>query len=240
MRPTDGDCPRSDRGNLLNVRPFRSTPCGKKSCYNSSHACDPCLRGHRVQGPPRRGAAPDARARPGPFHRDLSRHARGHPQQRRGARLPRRQRSLLAHRLRGARGRGRARNRGRQAVHALRAAARPRARDLEWAPRRRGGRGPQLRRRPGLRDSRAGGGAARLVGCCRTLFYRLGGDDPDSTRAPRGCCTRCGRAPAPGECAAAHEDPGQIVHELRLDKEPRELESMRLAIAQTRRGTWPA
>ena len=77
----------------------------------------------------------------------------------------------------------------------------------------------------------------RLVGAAARSSIAWAATIRSSTRASRGCCTRCGRAPRAGVNAPPRiEDPGQIVHELRLHKEPRELESMRLAIAQTRRG----
>jgi len=77
----------------------------------------------------------------------------------------------------------------------------------------------------------------KLVGTCRTLFYRVGGDDPEfDARIAKLLRSLRARARAGVNAPPRIEDPGQIVHELRLRKEPLELESLRKAIAQTRRG----
>jgi Xaa-Pro aminopeptidase len=77
----------------------------------------------------------------------------------------------------------------------------------------------------------------KLIGASRTLFYRLGGDDPrfDSNIALMIRNLRA-RARAGMIAPARLEDPGQIVHELRLHKDPRELQAMRKAVELTRNG----
>jgi Xaa-Pro aminopeptidase len=77
----------------------------------------------------------------------------------------------------------------------------------------------------------------RLVGSARTLFYRLGGDDPrfDASMANLIRNLR-GRARSGALAPTRVEDPGPIVHELRLHKDPRELSAMRKAIELTRNG----
>jgi len=78
---------------------------------------------------------------------------------------------------------------------------------------------------------------ARLLGSAKTLFYRIGGDDPEfDARIARTLRTLRARARAGVNAPPRIEDPGQIVHELRLRKEPRELEAMRQAVELTRRG----
>src|SRR5438270_13757430 len=61
----------------------------------------------------------------------------------------------------------------------------------------------------------------RLVGSARTLFYRVGGDDPefDSRMAKLMHALRA-RARAGVNAPPRIEDPGQIVHQLRLREEP--------------------
>jgi Xaa-Pro aminopeptidase len=77
----------------------------------------------------------------------------------------------------------------------------------------------------------------KLIGASRTLFYRLGGDDPrfDSNIALMIRNLRA-RARAGMTAPTRIEDPGQIVHELRLHKDPRELSAMRKAVELTRNG----
>jgi len=68
----------------------------------------------------------------------------------------------------------------------------------------------------------------KLVGAARTLFYRLGGDDPDfDARIARLLRTLRARARSGVNAPPRIEDPGQIVHELRLRKEPREIGALR-------------
>ena len=77
----------------------------------------------------------------------------------------------------------------------------------------------------------------RLVGAARTLFYRLGGDDEQfDQRLAKLLRTLRARARAGMNAPTRIEDPGQIVHELRLRKEPREVETLRKAVEATRRG----
>ena len=77
----------------------------------------------------------------------------------------------------------------------------------------------------------------KLVGAARTLFYRVGGDDPEfDARLSKMLRTLRARARAGVNAPARIEDPGQILHELRLRKEPREIEALRKAVAETRRG----
>jgi Xaa-Pro aminopeptidase len=77
----------------------------------------------------------------------------------------------------------------------------------------------------------------KIVGAARTLFYRLGGDDPrfDSGIALLIRNLRA-RSRAGLTAPTRIEDPGQIVHELRLHKDPRELTAMRKAVELTRNG----
>jgi Xaa-Pro aminopeptidase len=77
----------------------------------------------------------------------------------------------------------------------------------------------------------------RLVGSARTLFYRLGGDEPrfDASMANLIRNLR-GHARSGAIAPTRIEDPGPIVHELRLHKDPRELSAMRKAIELTRNG----
>jgi Xaa-Pro aminopeptidase len=77
----------------------------------------------------------------------------------------------------------------------------------------------------------------RLLGSARTLFYRLGGDDAEfDARLGRLLRHLRARARAGMNAPTRIEDPGQIVHELRLRKEPRELEALRKAVDLTRSG----
>ena len=77
----------------------------------------------------------------------------------------------------------------------------------------------------------------KLVGSARTLFYRFGGDDAEfDARMARLLKTLRQRARAGVNAPTRIEDPGQIVHELRLRKEPLELDVLRKAAELTRRG----
>src|SRR2546423_3380194 len=77
----------------------------------------------------------------------------------------------------------------------------------------------------------------RLVGSARTLFYRVGGDDPQfDTRIAKLLHALRARARAGVNAPPRIEDPGQIVHELRLRKEARELDAVRKAVELTRKG----
>jgi len=77
----------------------------------------------------------------------------------------------------------------------------------------------------------------KLVGSTRTLFYRVGGDDPEfDARVAKLLRTLRARARAGVNAPLRIEDPGQIVHELRLRKEPSEIEALRKAVELTRKG----
>src|SRR2546423_1700054 len=77
----------------------------------------------------------------------------------------------------------------------------------------------------------------KLVGAAHTLFYRVGGDDQQFDAAmARMLRTLRARARAGVNAPQRIEDPGQIVHELRLRKEPRELDALRKAVQLTRAG----
>ena len=77
----------------------------------------------------------------------------------------------------------------------------------------------------------------RLLGGARTLFYRLGGDDAEfDARMARMLRTLRQRSRAGVDAPRRIEDPGQIVHELRLRKEPLELQTLRKAAELTLRG----
>ena len=77
----------------------------------------------------------------------------------------------------------------------------------------------------------------RLVGSARTLFYRVVGDDPEfDSRMAKLLHALRARARAGVNAPPRIEDPGQIVHELRLRKEPRELDALRKAVQLTRKG----
>ena len=77
----------------------------------------------------------------------------------------------------------------------------------------------------------------KLVGNSRTLFYCLGGDDPrfDTGIAQLLKALRA-RARAGVIAPTRIEDPGPIVHELRMHKDQRELAAMRKAVELTRNG----
>ena len=77
----------------------------------------------------------------------------------------------------------------------------------------------------------------RLVGNSRTLFYRLGGYDAEfDARMARMLRDLRARSRSGQGAPYRIEDPGQIVHELRLRKEPHELQTLRKAAELTRRG----
>jgi Xaa-Pro aminopeptidase len=77
----------------------------------------------------------------------------------------------------------------------------------------------------------------KLLGGTKTLFYRLGGSSPefDARIAKTLAGLRAKARLLPG-APARIEDPAQVLHELRLIKQPEELETMRRAIELTRRG----
>ena len=77
----------------------------------------------------------------------------------------------------------------------------------------------------------------KLIGGARTLFYRVGGvsAEQDARIARLLHALRRGARLGPG-APARIEDPGQILHEEGLIKQPEELEAMRRAIELTRRG----
>src|SRR4051812_27371995 len=65
----------------------------------------------------------------------------------------------------------------------------------------------------------------------RTLFYRLGGSDPAfDARIGRILQTLRMRARSGAAAPLRIEDPGQIVHELRLHKRPEEMAALRKAV----------
>jgi Xaa-Pro aminopeptidase len=69
------------------------------------------------------------------------------------------------------------------------------------------------------------------------LWYRLGGhDEAFDLRVARLLASMRARARAFGDPPARIEDPGQVLHELRLRKDPVELRSLRKAVELTRRG----
>ena len=77
----------------------------------------------------------------------------------------------------------------------------------------------------------------KLLGGARTLFYRFGGDDAEfDARMARTLRMLRQRARAGVDAPRRIEDPGQIVHELRLRKEPLEVATLRKAVELTRRG----
>ena len=77
----------------------------------------------------------------------------------------------------------------------------------------------------------------RLIGAAPVLFYRLGGDDAEfDLRLARLLRHLRARARAGLNAPPRIEDPGQIVHELRLRKDPGEVEALRKAVEATRRG----
>src|SRR5947207_8762856 len=77
----------------------------------------------------------------------------------------------------------------------------------------------------------------KMIGSARTLFYRVGGDDAQfDSLIGRLLRTLRARARAGVNAPPRIEDPGEIVHEMRLRKEPRELDVLRKAIELTRNG----
>ena len=75
-----------------------------------------------------------------------------------------------------------------------------------------------------------------LVGSARTLFYRLGAVDPGfDARLARLLQQLRMRSRAGATAPTRIEDPGQILHELRLRKRPEELRAIRSAVEITRR-----
>src|SRR3954470_21700238 len=70
-----------------------------------------------------------------------------------------------------------------------------------------------------------------------TLFYRIGGTDPGfDARIARILQALRMRARAGAAAPVRIEDPGQVVHEMRLRKRPEELTALRKAVEITRRG----
>src|SRR5947208_94457 len=77
----------------------------------------------------------------------------------------------------------------------------------------------------------------KLLSSAYSLFYRVGGPDADfDGRIARTMRQLRARARAGMDAPRRIEDPGQIVHEMRLRKEPRELDAIRKAVELTRRG----
>jgi Xaa-Pro aminopeptidase len=77
----------------------------------------------------------------------------------------------------------------------------------------------------------------KLLGHAKTLYYRLGSADPlFDARIARTLGQLRARARAGMDAPRRLEDPGQIVHELRLHKEPAEIEALRRAVVYTRMG----
>src|SRR5205085_6704076 len=75
-----------------------------------------------------------------------------------------------------------------------------------------------------------------LLGSASTLFYRLGGVDPVfDARIARTLQALRMRSRAGTAAPPRIEDPGQIVHELRLRKSPEELRALRKAVELTRK-----
>src|SRR6267143_1025410 len=75
-----------------------------------------------------------------------------------------------------------------------------------------------------------------LLGSARTLYYRLGAVDPAfDARIARTLQALRMRSRAGAAAPPRMEDPGQIVHELRLHKSPEELRAMRKAVELTRK-----
>jgi Xaa-Pro aminopeptidase len=75
-----------------------------------------------------------------------------------------------------------------------------------------------------------------LLGSAATLFYRLGGVDPAfDARIARMLQALRMRSRAGTAAPPRIEDPGQIVHELRLRKSPEELRALRKAVELTRK-----
>ena len=75
-----------------------------------------------------------------------------------------------------------------------------------------------------------------LLGSARTLYYRLGAVDPAfDARIARTLQALRMRSRAGAAAPPRMEDPGQIVHELRLHKSPEELRALRKAVELTRK-----
>jgi Xaa-Pro aminopeptidase len=78
---------------------------------------------------------------------------------------------------------------------------------------------------------------ARMIGAAKALFYRMGGFDAAFDERIASLLRSLRARSRTGVGAPLRiEDPGQIVHEMRLRKEPRELQAMRKAVELTRRG----
>ena len=78
---------------------------------------------------------------------------------------------------------------------------------------------------------------SRMIGAAKALFYRLGGFDAAFDERIASLLRSLRARSRTGVGAPLRiEDPGQIVHEMRLRKEPRELQAMRKAVELTRRG----
>jgi Xaa-Pro aminopeptidase len=76
-----------------------------------------------------------------------------------------------------------------------------------------------------------------LLSTAHALFYKVGGHDAEfDARIARTLRNLRARARAGLDAPRRIEDPGQIVHEMRLRKEPRELDAIRKAVELTRRG----
>src|SRR6202022_1615684 len=76
----------------------------------------------------------------------------------------------------------------------------------------------------------------RFLQSSRTRFYRLGGHAEFDARIARTLGYLRARARSGGGAPQRIEDPGQIVHELRLHKTAEELATLRKAAELTRRG----
>ncbi len=77
----------------------------------------------------------------------------------------------------------------------------------------------------------------KLLGGAKTLFYRLGGSSPEfDARVARTLAGLRAKARQGPGAPLRIEDPSQVLHELRMFKQPEELEAMRRAIELTRRG----
>ena len=77
----------------------------------------------------------------------------------------------------------------------------------------------------------------KLIGGARSLFYRVGGTAPEfDARIARTLAGLRARARLGPGAPLRIEDPSQVLHELRLFKQPEELAAMRRAVELTRRG----
>ncbi len=77
----------------------------------------------------------------------------------------------------------------------------------------------------------------KLLGHTKTLFYRLGSADAHfDARIARTLGQLRGRSRAGLDAPRRLEDPGQIVHEMRLHKEPAEIDALRRAVEFTKAG----